>query len=164
MRFFTRTRRHEALDPSLDIRIVTEGEHIRVTVADRTMLFAGSTPDQFLRDYRSCINAICQSHLVFKPISHGDLTLQFDDREKSELARDIALHWIRYHLSVGNPVGVGQRELDHPQTWGIILKKAEEKYGSGAVGALTLAAHTVGATADEFARWRRVEDDRLENM
>jgi hypothetical protein len=160
MALFTRSKR-ELIDEQLCLRVTREGKHIRVVIADRSMLFTGTSPEQFVQDYRAAHDAI---KLEFGPTQYDGRTLEFSPGEQDELRRDIALHWIRYYLSTKQRVEIRSRELQHPQTWAIVLKKAEIKYGWGSEEAMSLAALTVGSDLQEFARWRRVEDDRIANM
>jgi len=159
--FFDRNDKREVVDESLGLRVVSEGDYIRVFVGDRNSLFIGATPQQFLQYYRESYAVI---HLNFGATSHNQRALEFSPREQDELRRDIALHWIRYYLSTGQLVQVMPADLSHPQTWSIVLNKAESKYGSRSADAMWLAAHTVGSSLQQFETWRRVEDDRLDNM
>ena len=161
MRFSGRTRRRELVDEQLGLRVLREGKHIRVLIADRSMLFSGASPEQFVRDYRAALAAI---ELEFAATLHDGRTLEFSPREQEDLRRDIVLHWIRYYLSVGQRVEVRPSDLHHPQTWAIVLQKAEAKYGSRTEDAMSLGAHTVGSDLRQFELWRRVEDDRVANM
>ena len=161
MRFFGRTRKREMVDEQLGLRVLREGKHIRVLIADRSMLFSGASPEQFVRDYRAALDRI---ELDFAGTLHDGRMLEFSAREQDELRRDIVLYWIRYYLSTGQRVEVRPSDLDHPQTWAIVLRKAEAKYGSRSEDAMRLAAHTVGSDPRQFELWRRVEDDRVANM
>ncbi len=158
--FFGRTKR-EIVDEQLGLRVTREGKHIRVVIGDRSVMFAESSPDQFLQHYRCALDAI---KFEFEPVSHGDQTLEFSLDEQDEIHRDIALLWIRYYLSTKQPVQVQPKDLEHPQTWAVILKKAEAKYGSESEDAMALTARTVGVDLIELKKWRRVEDDRVANM
>jgi hypothetical protein len=149
------------VDEQLGLRVLHEGKHIRVLIADRSMLFSGASPEQFVRDYRAAIDKI---KLDFAAELHDGRTIEFSPCEQDELRRDIVLHWIRYYLSVGQRVEVRPSDLHHPQTWAIALQKAEAKYGSRSEDAMRLAAHTVGSDLRQFETWRRVEDDRIANM
>jgi hypothetical protein len=161
MRFFGRTRKRERVDEQLGLRVLREGKHIRVLIGDRSVLFSGTSPEHFVRDYRAALAAI---ELEFAGTLHDSRVLEFSAREQDELRRDIVLHWIRYYLSTGQRVQVRLSDLDHPQTWAIVLRKAEAKYGSRSEDAMWLAAHTVGSDLRQFELWRRVEDDRVANM
>ena len=158
--FFRRTKR-DIIDEQLGLRVTREGKYIRAVIGDRSMLFAAASPEQFVRDYRASFDVI---ELACGGVAHGGRMLQFLPAERDELRRDIALHWIRYYLSTNQQVQIQPKDLNHPQTWAIVLQKAEAKYGSRSEDAMALAAHTVGADLHEFARWRRVEDDRVANM
>jgi hypothetical protein len=161
MRFFGQTRKRELVDEQLGLRVLREGKHLRVLISDRSMLFLGSSPEQFVRDYRAALAAI---ELEFASTLHDGRMLEFSMGEQDELRRDIALHWIRYYLSIGQRVELRPTDLQHPQTWTIVLQKAEAKYGSRSEDAISLAAHTVGSDLRQFELWRRVEDDRVANM
>ena len=161
MRFFGRTRKREMVDEQLDLRVLREGKHLRVLIGDRSMLFSGASPEQFVRDYRAALDRI---ELEFAGTLHDGRMLEFSPRERDELRRDIVLDWIRYYLSTGQRVEVRPTDLHHPQTWAIVLRKAEAKYGSRSEDAMWLAAHTVGSDLRQFELWRRVEDDRVANM
>jgi len=161
MRFFGLTRKHEMVDEQLGLRVLREGKHIRVLIGDRSMLFSGDSPEQFVRDYRAALDKI---ELDFAATPHDGRMLEFSPREQDELRRDIVLHLIRYYLSTRQRVRVRPSDLHHPQTWAIVLQKAEAKYGSRSEDAMWLAAHTVGSDPRQFELWRRVEDDRVANM
>jgi len=124
------------------------------------VLFTGTSPEQFVQDYRAAFAVI---ELAFESIPHNGQTLEFSG-EQDEIRRDIALLWIRYYLSINQRVQIQPKDLKHPQTWTVVLRKAEAKYGSGSQDAMALTAQTVGADLLEFERWRRVEDDRVANM
>jgi len=158
--FFGRTKR-EVIDERLGLRVTREGKHIRVVIGDRSVMFAESSPEDFLQNYRCALDSI---EFDFEPVSNGDQTLEFSLDEQDEIRRDIALLWIRYYLSTKQPVQVQPKDLEHPQTWAVILKKAEAKYGSESEDAMALTARTVGVDLIEFKKWRRVEDDRVANM
>jgi hypothetical protein len=125
------------------------------------MLFTGATPERFVQDYRSAFQSI---ELEFRPALNNGRMIEFSPSEQDEIRRDIALHWIRYCLSTRQEVQVRPRYLHHPQTWEIVLRTGEAKYGSRSEDAMALAAHTVGEDLESFQRWRRVEDDRAANM
>lgn len=158
--FFGRTKR-EIIDDQLGLRVTRERNHIRAVIGDRSVLFAGSSPEQFLQHYRCALDAI---EFEFEPVTHGNQTLEFSPGDQNEIRRDIALLWIRYYLSTKKKVQVQPKDLKHPQTWAVVLRKAESKYGERSEEAMVLAARTVGADLLEFERWRRVEDDRVANM
>jgi hypothetical protein len=160
MALFGRTKR-ELTDEHLGLRVKREGKHLRVVIGDQSMLFTGSSPEQFAQHYRSALEAIA---LEFESTLHDGRILEFSPREQDELRRDIALHWIRYYLSTRQQVQIRPKDLQHPQTWTIVLQKAEARYGSRSEDAIALAAHTVGSYIQQFATWRRVEDDRIANM
>jgi hypothetical protein len=149
------------IDEQLGLIVTREGKHIRVVIGERSMLFTGTTPEQFARDYRSVLDEI---ELEFSATLHDDRMLEFSRREQDELRRDIALHWIRYYLSTKQQAQIRPNDMQHPQTWAIVLQKAEAKYGSQSEDAMRLAAHTVGSDLQQFSLWRRVEDDRIANM
>jgi hypothetical protein len=157
MALFARSNR-ELIDEQLCLRVTREGNHIRVVVADRSMLFTGTSPEQFVQDYRAALHTI---ELEFGSTQYNRRTLEFSSGEQNELRRDIALHWIRYYLSTHQRVQIRPKDLQHPQTWTIVLKRAEAKYGPGSQEAMALAARAVGSDLQQFARWRRVEDDRI---
>jgi hypothetical protein len=161
VRIFGPEEKREVVDESIGLRVVREGKRIRVFAAGRTMLFVGPSPEQFLEYYRRSLEAI---NLDFAPISVDDRTLEFSEREQADLRRDIALHWIRYYLNTRQPVRIEPSDLNHPQTWSIVLTSAEQKYGSRSAEAMALAAHTVGASLQQFEMWKRVEADRVDNM
>lgn len=71
---------------------------------------------------------------------------------------------MRFYISTHQPVRITPSDLTHPQTWAIVARKAEEKYGEESESAVGLAAHTVGVGMSEFARWMRVEEDRVTSM
>ena len=158
--FFGRTKR-EIIDEQLGLRVTRERNHIRVVIGDRSVLFAESSPEQFLQHYRHALNAI---QLEFEPVVHDGQTLEFSPVEQDEIRRDIALLWIRYYLSTKQRVQIQPKDLKHPQTWAVVLQNAEAKYGDRTEQATVLAAHTVGVEVQEFATWRRVEDERVANM
>ena len=93
--FFGRTKR-EIIDEQLGLRVTREGKYIRAVIWDRSMLFAGARPEQFVRDYRASFDVI---ELAFGGIARDGRMLKFSATEQDELRRDIALHWIRYYLS-----------------------------------------------------------------
>ena len=160
MVLFGRTKR-EIIDEQLGLRVTREGNQIRVVIGDRSVLFAGSNPEQFVQDYRATVALI---ELSFGSTVHDGRMLEFSPGEQDEIRRDIALLWIRYYLSTKQRVQIQPKDLQHPQTWTVVLQKAEAKYGERSEAATALAAHTVGVELKEFARWRRVEDDRVANM
>lgn len=161
MKYFFRKPNKEIADESLGIRIASEGKYVRVTIADRTLRFSNTNPEQFLCDYRACLSAI---KLNFEPAVQESNILMFSDLEREELMSDVALHWMRFHLTVGNSVQISPSDLSHPQTWDIVLTKAEEKYGKQSAEAMALAAHTLSLTVERLATWRSVEDDRMSMM
>jgi hypothetical protein len=161
MGLFSRDEEREIVDESLHLRIVREGKYIRVMIGDRSALFSGSSPEQFLQYYRAALKVIDPP---FTSTSRDGRRLEFSASEQYDLRRDIALHWIRFYLVTKQQVQVRPDDLTHPQTWEIVLKKAEAKYGSRSTDAMSLAAHTVGVSLERLELWRRVEDDRLENM
>jgi hypothetical protein len=149
------------IDESLGVSIRAEGKHVRVTIGERGALFAGCTPEQFLRDLQMCVAAIPLAHCA---VDLEGAPLVFTPQEQTALRRDIALHWMRYCLSVRTPIRITPDDLAHPQTWSIVLRAAEAKYGLRSAAATALAAQVVGLERTELERWRRVEEDRLSNM
>ena len=160
-RVFFRPTKREIIDEQLGLQVTRERNHIRVVIGDRNLLFAESSPEQFLQHYRCALDAI---EFEFEPAAHGNQTLEFSPGEQDEIRRDIALLWIRYYLSTEQRVQIQPKDLKHPQTWAIVLQKAEAKYGEKTEEATALAAHTVGLELKELEQWRRVEDDRVANM
>lgn len=153
--------KREIVDNSLRIRVVREGNHVRVTVGDKSESFAEADPERFLQYYRAALDVI---NPEFPAAIRDGRALEFTPQEQYEVRRDVAFGWIRYYLSVKRPVRVEPDYLSHPLTWDKVLKRAEAKYGYRSADAMSLAARAVGKDLDEFALWRRVEDDRLENM
>lgn len=148
----------ERVDEALGVRVQAEGESVLVRMKDRSELFAGTAPEPFLNDLRAAVAAVrlgpCSAQCGGEPVA-------FSDEEERALRRDIALHWMRYALSVGQPVRITEEELVHPQTWGIVLRAAERKYGPNSAAAFSLAAEILGFEAERLAQWRRVEEDRV---
>ncbi len=161
MSLFGRKEKAELVDESLGVRVSWEEKHLRVIVGDQSTLYAGIGPEQFLKSYRESFEAI---RLNFASTENNGQQLAFTAGEQDELRRDIALHWIRYYLVTKQEVRIEPKYLQHPQTWAIVLKKAEAKYGLRSPDAIALAAQTVGISYGEFETWQRVEDDRVNLM
>jgi hypothetical protein len=161
MAVFGRNKSEVLCEDTLNIKLVKEGRRLKVILGERSVLFADVNPEPFLHDYRESLPAI---RLKFEPtIINGD-KVEFTPMERKELRQEITLHWMRFYICTHQPVLITQNDLAHPQTWAIVVRKAEEKYGAKSERAVGLAAHTVGVSASEFERWLRVEEDRVNNM
>jgi len=56
MSLFSGTKR-EITDDDLGLLVTREGKHLRVEIGDRSVLFTGSSPEQFAQHYRSALEA-----------------------------------------------------------------------------------------------------------
>ena len=153
--------RRPAVDERLGLVVAKDGNWIRATTATGTALFTGTEPAGFLRAIQAAVE---QVKLVSGAAEVGGRSVQFTNAEFDQLRLAIALHWARYCLSTGIDIDVQAEDLEHPQTWGIVLKAAQGKYGAGSAEALALAAHVLRTSVERLAQWRRVEDDRLSHM
>ena len=163
-RFFNQlwSRRVSAVEAAdLNVRIRAEGSRLRVDAGSKTEWFVGSDPVRLLRELRSSVATV-----QFRGLSDasGNGTLCFSTVEQTALRVTIALHWIRYYRSTGQPVRITAADLSHPQTWDIVLRQAEAKYGARSDSARSLAASVLGITTEQLELWRRVEDDRISIM
>lgn len=161
MALFGHNKSEGLCDDTLGIKLVKEGRRLKVVIGKRSVLFADVDPEQFLHDYRESLPAI---RLNFDSTTINGNKLEFTTKEREELTQDIIFHWMRFYISTRQPVRITQKHVAHPQTWAIVLRRAEEKYGLKSANAVGLAGHTVGVSASEFERWMRVEDDRMNLM
>src|SRR5205085_8477873 len=68
----------------------------------------------------------------------------------------------RSHVHHHVPPKLTSEEMDHPNTWEIVLRHAQAKYGDSSEKAIALAAITLNKPLEEFASWVRVEEERID--
>lgn len=147
--------------PELGLHVARDGSSLRVIEPAAAGCFRGTDPQAFVASVREAVNAV-RLHEEPVIVNGEPLALEPDARRALRLA--IALHWIRYFLSVGEPVALGPSEQAHPQTWDLVLRAAEGAFGPRSPRAVAWAAHALGIATAELERWRRVEDDRQSRM
>ena len=152
--------RRPAVDERLGLVVTRDGRWIKTTTARGTERFTSSDPAGFLRAIQAAVDKV---DLVSSATELDGKPLQFTTAEFDQLRLAVALHWARYCLSTRTAIDVQPEDLDHPQTWDIVLSTAQDKYGDSAE-ALALAAHVLRTSVERLAQWRRVEDDRISHM
>jgi hypothetical protein len=95
----------------------------------------------------------------FTPVIVGGKSLGFTPDEQARIARQIALHWL-YFQSINNlPMRISKKVLTHSETWRMIRRIAEEKFGDKSEAAMAVAGKLVGYSGDGFREWRERDDD-----
>ncbi len=156
MAWFSRRR---ATDERLGVVVEREGPHVRVATRHGSARFACADPVAFLADLRAAADAV-----ALRDANTPCGAAPFTAAELAEARLAVAMHWARYALATQVPIRVTAREMEHPQTWDVVLRLAERKYGERTDAAHAAAAALLGIAVDELARWRRVEDERIAHM
>jgi hypothetical protein len=150
-----------AADQHLDVRVSAEPPYCRVDWQGRSRRFDAKRPDDLLREIRALAAAV-----VFpgEGVASAEPQPCLDDVEMTRLRVDVALHWLGYFRSGRAEPRLGAAELDHPQTWAIVLRHAAGRFGGDSPLATACAARLLARTVPEIESWRRVEDARAELM
>lgn len=161
MPWFRRRRGQPVVDERLGLTVSKDGRWVRATTAWGTQLLSSTDPAGFLRAIQAVAAKV---DLVGGATEVGGRSVQFTAAEFDQLRLAIALHWARYCLSTGVVIDLHREDLEHPQTWDIVLKAAQDKYGAGTAEALALAAQMLGISVEQLTQWRSVEDERISHM
>ena len=147
----------EAVDRTLGVRVVRERSACRVHAGGQSALFSETDPGRLLRDLQSLVS---EAHFQRVATECEGETVLLSEAEHLALRVQVALHWMRYFHSVKAPMKLSRRELEHPQTWAVVVRQAEIKYGAGSAKSICLAAALLGMAPADLLRWRGVAQQR----
>jgi hypothetical protein len=95
----------------------------------------------------------------FTPVTVGGKSAAFTSADQARVVRQVALHWLYFQSLNKLPMRIAKKDLTHPETWRMVRRIAEEKFGDRSAEAMAVAGKLVGMSGEAFQEWRERDDD-----